>query len=736
MGDTSKGYPASATSSRPALLRRKSSRALGDQPLKTFKSLAQGIRGLARAQVIADAGLPQDVDVTGLIRRIALTLAHPATFEKAFTSLFSRLADVRTEDGYRLSLARVPELLGHWGIPEDHTSIFWALLRKHQGYFDCKSLPESISLEDSQQVLIKVLRRVRDKYCQTKVSRSNFITRNRNVFEQEYVMEDVCGKGSFGECMWVKHRVSKVKRVCKRISKEETAMPEEEVATELSILIKLDHPNVLRVFEWFEDDRNFILVIEAALGGDLKQLLASVREQRLEEEEEAGGLEEHLACSLLEQALRGLAYVHSMHVLHRDIKPGNMLLATVDHEHPRLLLADFGVSEIFQESVAINSIIRGSVAYMALEVFDHRPSPLSDVWAMGVVSYELLAGDRPFSADNAMAMYAQLKYTNVNLDRLEKIGVSEDGVAFVQRLLVKEESKRPLAREMLEDPWVSDSKHRIPVGRQARKARKSLVNFTQMSYIAKVAMNCIAAQLDTSKIEGLVNIFESLDTDADGKLSAAELAAGLAELGAEPDSIGQLLSSIDVDGDGSIQYTEFVASLLQVQGRLVEDVVFHAFHIFDVNGDGHISLDELRSMISGEGPLVALLPDGKTVEQALVEMDLSRDGAVSFDEFKNYLLSQSNGHAAMDLGMDRALSCAEDRDGHDDESGESLDLILRRLSRELGRPEAELSLQAQRLTEEHWISSVGDLQKLSEADWPRLGLPLKLERILRSRIVV
>lgn len=734
MGEADRGYPSIPTSSRAALLRRKSSRVLGEQPLKTFKALAQGIRGLARAQVIADAGLPQEVDVTGLIRRIALTLSYPATFDKAVTNLFNRLADVQTDDGCRLSTAKVPDLLGHWDIPEDHASIFWALLRKHQGYFDCKTLPESISLEDTQQVLVKVLRRVRDKYCQTKVSRSQFITQNRNVFEQEYIVEDLCGKGSFGECMWVKHRMSKVKRVCKKISKEETNMPEEEVAMELSILIKLDHPNVLRVFEWFEDERNFLLVTEAAVGGDLKQLLASVREHRLEEQEEAGGLEEHLACMLLEQALRGLAYVHSMHVLHRDIKPGNMLLATVDHEHPRLLLADFGVSEIFQESVTINSIIRGSAAYMALEVFDHHPSPLSDVWAMGVVAFELLAGDRPFSADNAMAMYAQLKYTNVNLDKLRKIGASETAIAFVQRILVKEESKRPLATETLEDAWLADSKHRVPVGRQARKARKSLLNFTHMSYVAKAAMNCIAAQLDTSKIEGLANIFESLDIDADGRLSAAELAAGLAELGAEPDSIGQLLSSVDLDGDGHIQYTEFVASLLQVQGKLVDDVVYHAFHIFDVNADGHITLDELRTMLSGDGPLAAVLPDGKTVEQALAEMDLSRDGVVSFDEFKAYLMSQGHGNATLDPGMGRFASCTGD--GEESESGESLDFLLRRLSRELGRPEAELSLQAQRLTEEHWISTVGDLQKLSEADWPRLGLPLKLERILRRHIGV
>merc|ERR1719183_506982 len=89
-----------------------------------------------------------------------------------------------------------------------------------------------------------------------------------------------------------------------------------------------------------------------------------------------------------------------------------------------------------------------------------------------------------------------------------------------------------------------------------------------------------------------------------------------------------------------IDYTEFVASLLQTQGQLVEDVLYHAFHIFDVNHDGGISLDELQSMLSGDGPLAAVLPDGKTAEQVLKEVDTSHDGSISFSEFKAYLLRE------------------------------------------------------------------------------------------------
>merc|ERR1719210_1722957 len=156
-------------------------------------------------------------------------------------------------------------------------------------------------------------------------------------------------------------------------------------------------------------------------------------------------------------------------------------------------------------------------------------------------------------------------------------------------------------------------------------------------------MNCIAAQLDTNRIEALSEIFESLDVNCDGKLSAAEFAAGLAELGVEPDSITQLVDALDMNSDGEIQYSEFVASLLTTQGRLIEDVLHHAFSVIDVNRDGVISIDELRSMLVGDGPLAAVLPDGKTVEQVLEEVDTSHDGVISFDEFKAYLSGDTHG---------------------------------------------------------------------------------------------
>ncbi|CAK9083880.1 unnamed protein product [Durusdinium trenchii] len=708
---------------------------------RCFRALSHGLRGLARAQVIVDAGLPAEVDVVSLVRRIALTLAFPETFRKAITSLFDKLAEPKDGE-LQLHVKHVPEILAHWNIPEDHISMFWAQLRKLDAYFDAKALPEWITRKDLEAVFIKVLRRVRDKYSNSKVTKEQFITQNSKKFLEEYVMLDSCGKGSFGECFWVTHRISKMRRVCKKLPKEETNVPAEEVQMELEILKKLDHPNVLRCFEWFEEEASFLLVLEAAEGGDLRKLLTKQRQEHLEDKEAhpEPGLGEPLTRTLLEQALQGLACCHALNIMHRDIKPANMLLASADLQRPHLLLADFGVAEIFQEQVSFNGLVRGTFAYMAPEVLENKACSASDVWAMGVVAYELISGERPFVADAPLAMYAALRNQELNMEPVRRAEASPQCVSFIEQILVKDPSCRPKAKELLSDGWCCEAKQATLQGRHARKARKSIVSFAQMSHFSKAALNCMAAQLDTHKIENLADAFASLDLDHDGKLSTSEFADGLAEMGVELEVIHQLVGSIDMDCDGHINYTEFVASLLHVQGKLLDEVVFHAFQIFDLNGDGHISLDELRMMLSGQGPLSAVLPDGKTVEQALKDLDTSGDGVVSFDEFKAYLARDAHPEEAVEVPqpwlLEKSPTPADSLivDLEAVPESESLESVMQTLSSLLGRPEAELKKEASRLSQEHWISQVADLKKLDESDWPRLGMPLKLEKVLRQHI--
>lgn len=171
---------------------------------------------------------------------------------------------------------------------------------------------------------------------------------------------------------------------------------------EARILAQLDHLHILRVYDYGEEDDLAYLVMPFMTQGSLKDLL---QRQRV--------LSTQVALPLLIQVLEGLAYAHERGLVHRDIKPGNMLFK-VDHS---LLLADFGIAKVVSQppsdqqllltSITGTNRLIGTPAYMAPEQAERRATMYSDIYSMGVVLYEMVTGERPFQAPNALALFMQ-----------------------------------------------------------------------------------------------------------------------------------------------------------------------------------------------------------------------------------------------------------------------------------------------------------------------------------------
>lgn len=248
---------------------------------------------------------------------------------------------------------------------------------------------------------------------------------------------------------------------------------------------------------------------------------------------------------------------------------------------------------------------------------------------------------------------------------------------------------------------------------------RKLNSYTGMSQFAKVALNCVASQLDAEQLDSIDQAFTAMDINHDGELSLDELTQGLKQLGIDPKNAAQLADALDINHDGSIQYTEFVASLLSSQHDLAESNLRHAFDIFDVDHNGSISLDELRLMLSGSGPLASVLEDGKTPDSVLKEIDTSNDGVISFAEFRAYLVKETT-----KSGLPDAVAPVLPR--------ESVESVLQRLAVEAGQSEADGISIARRLAAEHWIVTIGDLPPTSSSHWLRLQLPMKLEKLLKA----
>jgi len=210
---------------------------------------------------------------------------------------------------------------------------------------------------------------------------------------------------------------------------------------EIHIMKKVDHPNVLKLFEVFEDDDEFFLVMELVTGKELFDKIV-----------ERGQYSERDAANIVKQIVSAVEYLHANGIAHRDLKPENLLSSEVDGQEI-IKMADFGFSKNFGEEKLMTSC--GSPGYVAPEVLTCECYDKSvDMWSVGVIIYILLCGYPPFYADNAPALFKKIMEVKYDFDDPSWDEVSDAAKDLIRNLLVKDPKKRYTAQQCLEDPWV------------------------------------------------------------------------------------------------------------------------------------------------------------------------------------------------------------------------------------------------------------------------------------------
>ena len=278
-------------------------------------------------------------------------------------------------------------------------------------------------------------------------------------------------------------------------------MFESEVANvrrEVEILRRLQHPNIVRVLEMFDDtwDGELHVVMELcseSLVGRLQEE-DSARDGRASSSGERG-YDERRVASLFRQLLRAVWYCHSNGVVHRDIKLSNLTYSTAALPGAELRLIDFGLAKQYDGTDALQERV-GTPAYLAPELLG--PPPLAydskvDLWACGVVLYQLLCGALPFEAPDGSAreQRRRIREEPLSLDGAAWADVSEAATDLVRKLLRKEADHRPPASAALEHAWLAEE---APTGqRLPRSVLRSLLAFSQASELKKLAFEAAAA---------------------------------------------------------------------------------------------------------------------------------------------------------------------------------------------------------------------------------------------------
>eukprot|EP00923_Selenidium_pygospionis_P038206 GHVN01066753.1.p1 GENE.GHVN01066753.1~~GHVN01066753.1.p1 ORF type:complete len:436 (+),score=36.50 GHVN01066753.1:1403-2710(+) len=211
-----------------------------------------------------------------------------------------------------------------------------------------------------------------------------FVIANNVPITQYYKMSRIVGRGTWGEVFIVEETATGAIRAAKKIPKcyvEDV----ERFSNEIDIMKWMDHPNIVRLHETFEDAHDFYLVEEYCQGGELLDRLM-----------EEGSFTELSASKIMKQILLAVSYCHSQGVAHRDLKPENFLFLNETPDSP-LKLIDFGLARRFAHSRAMQTKA-GTPYYVAPQVLLGNYGPECDVWSAGVIMYILLCGYPPFNA--------------------------------------------------------------------------------------------------------------------------------------------------------------------------------------------------------------------------------------------------------------------------------------------------------------------------------------------------
>ncbi|KZV50880.1 CDPK-related kinase 3-like [Dorcoceras hygrometricum] len=413
---------------------------------------------------------------------------------------------------------------------------------------------------------------------------------NKN-FGAKFELGKEVGRGHFGHTCCAIARKGELKDIplaVKVISKAKmtTAISIEDVRREVKILKALSgHKHLVRFYDACEDANNVYIIMELCEGGELLDRILS----------KGGRYSEEEAKLIVVQILSIVSFCHLQGVVHRDLKPENFLF-TSRSEDADMKLIDFGLSDFIRPDERLNDIV-GSAYYVAPEVLHRSYSVEADIWSIGVITYILLCGSRPFWARTESGIFRSVLRADPNFEDMPWPSISPHAKDFVKRLLNKDYRKRMTAAQALTHPWLRSECHPIPLDILIYKLVKSYVHATPFK---RAALKALSKALTEDELLYLRAQFMLLEPGDDGRVSLDNFRKGLAcnatdamQVSRVPDILHMMspLSYRKMDFD---EFCAAAISTYQLEAlENWEQLASTAFEHFEQEGNRVISLEEL-----------------------------------------------------------------------------------------------------------------------------------------------
>ena len=462
-------------------------------------------------------------------------------------------------------------------------------------------------------------------------------------------------------------------RAMKIIPKENIikGVDQAKLIDEIKILKKLDHPNIMKIFECFVDEKNFYIISDFCDQGDLLGKL-----------EKLGNMNEIVVKFLMEQIFNAVAYLHSKNVLHGDIKLENILLYTAttkrasrrfisinkdineidelrnqlnrsktltkwsknyvdDMLNYEIKLIDFGCSKYFVDKnkhKRLSGII-GSTLYCSPEVVDNLYDELSDEWSCGVLMYILLSGEPPFQGETEEEIFKEIKKCKYNFNLKEFKDVSYNCKNLIKKLLEPNKKKRIKASEALKHPFFTEffNPSKAMTANKDLNILKKLINYKKSTSKFHEAMYAFICNnfISIDEEKKLRDVFRYIDKEGKNALSKENLKECLNEIGIDlpEEQLDVDFKILDANQSNAIEYQEFLRAACDRNALLTEENLRNTFLA--------LSGREGKEFINGEDIKKFFFKDlniqDEILNEYLEQFGMKKEKTMNFEQFSDIL---------------------------------------------------------------------------------------------------
>lgn len=483
-----------------------------------------------------------------------------------------------------------------------------------------------------------------------KVTPQTLVEESKGLPTTKYKVLSKLGDGSYGTVYLSINQITKGQVAMKRIAKidytqegqkahgnsnnkNEEVNEELKMKNEIDILKKLDHPNIVKIIEFYSTNSAYYIINDYCPHGELySQIKYKFSEIQL--------------AVLFYQIFSGLFYLHDNNICHRDLKLENILISDIEKDLSTGLnyfwikIIDFGTATIFKKNKNEKAIV-GSSYYIAPEVLKKKYNEKCDTWSAGVILHMLIVGKAPFDGSNDNQIITRIRKGLFNTQNEAFLNSSPEAQDLIIKLLEVNPEKRLSAKEALQHPWFKKyNAKRLYSNISNEKMNEylqRLLSYKISSKFQQIVLAFIVHNLPSNEeTKDILKIFRLFNSSNNGRLTKNEFKEGLNKYmvhkNINTQTINDLFMILDGSNNGYIEYEEFLRACLDKKSLFTDDILAYAYNFIDKDNTNRITVSKIKECFKETNASDELF------QFMFQEVHQEENGSINYVEFKEKML--------------------------------------------------------------------------------------------------